>query len=56
MIGSVTGFSLGDGRVMINHRDPVGACSGSCLAATFTGYYTGGTIYDADIVTNSTVY
>jgi Matrixin len=58
-IGSVSGFSLGDGRVMLNFRDPVGVCSGNCLAATFTGYYqrrSNGTyrIYDADIVTNST--
>ncbi len=58
-VGSVTGFSLGDGRVMLNFRDPVGVCSGNCLAATFTGYYQSrgnGTyrIYDADIVTNST--
>jgi len=28
-------------------------CSGSCLAATLTGYYTGSTIYDADIYTNT---
>ena len=58
-VGSVSGFSLGDGRVMLNFRDPVGVCSGNCLAATFTGYYqrrSNGTyrIYDADIVTNST--
>ena len=55
--GSVGSFSLGDGRVMLNFRDPVGACTGNCLAATFTGYYQSrgnGTyrIYDADIVTN----
>lgn len=58
-VGSVSGFSLGDGRVHLNFRDPVGVCSGNCLAATFTGYYqrrSNGTyrIYDADIVTNST--
>jgi hypothetical protein len=28
-------------------------CTGSCLAATLTGYYTGNTIYDADIYTNT---
>lgn len=28
-------------------------CNGSCLAATLTGYYTGSTIYDADIYTNT---
>ncbi len=56
-IGSVSAFSLGDGTPMLNLRDPTGACNGSCLAATFTGYYSrrsNGTyrIYDADIVTN----
>ncbi|HLE85053.1 MAG TPA: matrixin family metalloprotease [Thermoanaerobaculia bacterium] len=57
--GSVSGFSLGDGVPMLNFRDPQGACTGNCLAATFTGYYQSrgnGTyrIYDADIVTNTT--
>lgn len=57
-VGSVAAFSLGDGRPMLNFRDPVGACTGSCLAATFTGYYNrrpNGTyrIFDADIVTNT---
>jgi predicted Zn-dependent protease len=28
-------------------------CTGSCLAATLTGYYTGNTINDADIYTNT---
>ena len=28
-------------------------CSGSCLAATLAGYYTGGTITDADVYTNT---
>ena len=56
-VASVSTFRLGDGIPMLNFRDPVGACSGSCLAATFTGYYQrrpNGTyrIYDADIVTN----
>lgn len=51
-IGSMTSFSLGDGVPMLNFRNPYGTCSGSCLAATYTGYYTGSTIYDADIVTN----
>jgi len=58
-VGSVSGFTLGDGRPMLNFRDPLGACTGNCLAATFTGYYSqrsNGTwrINDADIVTNST--
>jgi Matrixin len=51
--GSVASFTLGDGVVMLNFRDPIHACNGSCLAATFTGYYTGSTITDADIVTNT---
>jgi hypothetical protein len=51
-VGSVSAFSLGDGRPMLNFRNPYGTCSGNCLAATYTGYYTGSTIYDADIVTN----
>src|SRR6185436_1329883 len=56
-VGSVSSFTLGDGRPMLNLRDPLGACTGGCLAATFTGYYTtrpNGTrrITDADMVTN----
>lgn len=56
--GSVSGFSLGDGVPMLNFRDPQNACTGNCLAATFTGFYqqrSNGTyrIYDADIVTNT---
>jgi hypothetical protein len=56
--GSVSNWRLGDGVVMLNFRDPQRACKGSCLAATFTGYYrqrTDGSyqIYDADIVTNT---
>lgn len=57
-VGSVGSWSLGDGVPMLNFRDPQRACKGSCLAATFTGYYnqrSDGTyrIYDADIVTNT---
>jgi len=57
-VGSMTGFSMGDGRPYLNFRDPAGACTGNCLAATFTGYYQSrgnGTyrITDADIVTNA---
>jgi hypothetical protein len=57
-VGSVSTFALGDGRPMLNFRDPVGACTGNCLAATFTGYYQNrgnGTyrITDADMVTNT---
>lgn len=57
-VGSVSSWRLGDGVPMLNSRDPQGVCTGSCLAATFTGYYTrrsNGTyrITDADIVTNT---
>lgn len=56
--GSVSGWRLGDGIPMLNFTDPQRACKGSCLAATFTGYYNqraDGTyrIFDADIVTNT---
>ncbi len=59
-VASVSSFSLGDGIPMLNLRDPLGACTSPCLAATFTGYYTqrpNGTyrIYDADIVTNPSI-
>jgi hypothetical protein len=57
--GSVSGFRLGDGIPMLNFRDPTGQCTGSCLAATFTGFFSTRSdgsvrIDDADIVTNST--
>lgn len=60
-VGSVSGWAMGDGRPMLNFTDPVRACTGSCLAATFTGYYQSrgnGTyrITDADIVTNASGY
>lgn len=55
--GSVAGWSLGDGIPMLNFRDPERVCNGSCLAATFTGFYRTNTglqeIYDADIVTSA---
>lgn len=51
--GSVSGWTLGDGNPMFNFTDPVNACTGNCLAATFVNYYTGGRITDADVVTNS---
>lgn len=59
--GSVAGFSLGDGVPMLNFEDPTGQCDGSCLAATFTGFYQQVgrgknrryRITDADIVTNT---
>lgn len=57
-VGSVSSWRLGDGIPMLNFQDPQRACKGSCLAATFTGYYnqrSDGTyrIFDADIVTNT---
>ena len=57
-VGSVSSWRLGDGVPMLNSRDPQGVCRNSCLAATFTGYFTqrsNGTyrIFDADIVTNT---
>ena len=33
-------FVLGDGRSQLIFSDPPGACTGSCIAATFTGFYT----------------
>ncbi|MGR8980772.1 MAG: matrixin family metalloprotease [Gammaproteobacteria bacterium] len=56
--GSVAGWQLGDGVPMLSFDDPVHACSGNCLAATFIGYYqrrTDGSyrIFDADIITNN---
>lgn len=58
-VGSVAGWTMGDGRPMLNFTDPVRACTGSCLAATFTGFFQSrgnGTnrITDADMVTNAT--
>jgi hypothetical protein len=57
-VGSVSSWRLGDGIPMLNFTDPQHACTGNCLAATFTGYYSSrgnGTyrITDADIVTNT---
>ena len=37
--------------IMLNTNGRI--CTGSCLAATLTGYYTGNTIYDADVYTNT---
>ncbi|HVF60375.1 MAG TPA: hypothetical protein VNJ70_11240 [Thermoanaerobaculia bacterium] len=34
--GSVAGFALGDSIPMLNFTDPLSACTGTCLAATFT--------------------
>jgi hypothetical protein len=53
VVGSVSAWQLGDGIPMLNFRDPQRACKGTCLAATFTGFYSGGIINDADIVTNT---
>jgi hypothetical protein len=61
--GSTASFALGDGVPMLKLSDPLSACTFTCLAATFTGYYaerSAGSgswkINDADIVTNSTGY
>jgi len=56
-VGSVSSWRMGDGIPMLNFRDPVGACTGNCLAATFTGFFQSrgnGTnrITDADMVTH----
>lgn len=56
--GNTNNISLGDGTPMLNFGDPFNVCTGSCLAATFTGFYSqrnDGTyrIDDADIVTNT---
>ena len=56
--GSVAGWQLGDGVPMLNFDDPERVCNGSCLAATFTGFFTDRPdgsvrIFDADIVTNT---
>lgn len=56
--GSVASFQLGDGTPMLNFSDPLHACTGNCLAATFTGFFSERSdgsfrIDDADIVTNT---
>lgn len=43
----------GDGKPVIHLDNNGHICNGSCLAATLTGYYTGSTINDADIYTNT---
>ena len=37
--------------IMLNSNGRI--CNGSCLAATLTGYYSGSTIQDADVYTNT---
>jgi hypothetical protein len=37
--------------IMLNSNGRI--CNGSCLAATLTGYYSGSTINDADVYTNT---
>lgn len=56
--GNTSSWSLGDGTPMLRFDDPENVCTGNCLAATFTGFYSNrgdGTyrIDDADIVTNT---
>jgi hypothetical protein len=61
--GDVSSVTVGDGIPMLLLRDPIGYCTGSCLALTFTSSYeqVGGRgrkkdkkfhIFDADILTN----
>ncbi|HKI06435.1 MAG TPA: matrixin family metalloprotease [Thermoanaerobaculia bacterium] len=57
--GSTAGFTLGDGVPMIKFGDPLGACLGNCLAATYIVYISQRSpgadswqVDDADIVTN----
>lgn len=57
--GSTASFALGDGAPMIKFGDPFGACTGNCLAATFTSFFSerasgasSWRIDDADVVTN----
>jgi hypothetical protein len=49
--GSVAVRGTAPSTIMLNTNGRI--CTGSCLAATLTGYYTGNTIYDADIYTNT---
>lgn len=56
--GDVTGISQGDGTPMLTFTDPFGACTGSCLAATFINQYSQRSdgsyrITDADVITNT---
>src|SRR4029078_2022858 len=56
-VGSVSSWRMAGGIQMLNFRDPVKACTGNCLAATFTGFFQSrgnGTnrITDADMVTH----
>lgn len=37
--GSAASFSLGDGRSTLFFGDPLNICTGSCLAASFGGFY-----------------
>ena len=57
--GSTAGFTLGDGSPMIKFGDPLNACTGNCLAATFITFFSQRAagapsfrIEDADVVTN----
>lgn len=53
-INTSQAWRLGDGIPTISLRRQIGGCTGSCLAATYTGYYSCGggglcTITDADV-------
>ncbi len=43
----------GQAPATIRHNNNGRICNGSCLAATLTGYYSGSTINDADVYTNT---
>lgn len=53
---TTTRYEIGDGVPTITFRDPLGYCTGSCLAVTLTSYYNAGDgdyfISDADIFAN----
>lgn len=49
-IQSSNAVVVGDGTATIAFNDPLNVCTFGCLAATLTGYYTGSTIDDADVM------
>lgn len=57
-VGDVGTHTVGDGLSTVFYDDPLGVCTGSCIAATFTGYYSSRPdgsyrIDEADIVFNT---
>ena len=49
-VQSSNSLVAGDGTSTIAFNDPLNICTFGCLAATLTGYYSGNTIDDADVV------